>query len=473
MKQIMKVLKNMRLVLGLLIFSVLPSPLLDIAVPGFTPPVSAATVTFPDANLKTVIREAIGKPSGDISEADLLGLTSLHGEEAGIIDLTGLEYCIDLTHLYLYKNQIKVITPVQNLTKLELLLLGVNQIEDISPVQNLSNLTDLQLQVNQISDISPVQDLTNLHGLYLSFNQISDISPVQNLTNLTGLVLSYNQINDIQPLVDNTGLSSGDRVYLSNNPLNCYSISYLIPDLEAKGVIVEYFEYTPTDINGNGVPDACEMVEIDVSPLSLSFGNVKLGSSVMNCVTISSIGETVLTVDDIDFQVSSSGDYSIAFDPYLLPVSIPSGGILDIEIIYTPSTLGSSSAVLEIYSDDPDPDRTLIKVELSGTGVEAELPPLEQIADILEFFDMSVDDGTLVGDGPGRSAERRLKALRNMIEAAGDLIEDGLIEEACDQLRAAYHKTDGQPRPGDFVKGDAAWELADMIQDLMTSLECQ
>lgn len=105
------------------------------------------------------------------------------------------------------------------------------------------------------------------------------------------------------------------------------------------------------------------------------------------------------------------------------------------------------------------------------------LPPREQIANTLDFFDTSVDEGTLVGVGPGNSAEKRLMAIRNMIEAAGDLIGDGLFAEACQQLMDAYSKTDGlgdpPDSPPDFVEGEAAPELAGMILELMETLECQ
>lgn len=99
--------------------------------------------------------------------------------------------------------------------------------------------------------------------------------------------------------------------------------------------------------------------------------------------------------------------------------------------------------------------------------------PHVMIAETLEFFDASVEAGTLVGEGPGESAENRLIALRNMLEAASDLIEDGLIQEACQQLRDAYKKCDGQPKPPDFVTGEATEELAAMIQDVIDSLGCE
>jgi len=92
---------------------------------------------------------------------------------------------------------------------------------------------------------------------------------------------------------------------------------------------------------------------------------------------------------------------------------------------------------------------------------------------ILEFFDDSVDNGDLSGSGPGKSANNRLNALRNMVEEAGALIEGGFIAEACRQLMDAYKKTDGKPRPPDFVEGDAAPDLATMIQDLRAGLGCQ
>ena len=108
----------------------------------------------------------------------------------------------------------------------------------------------------------------------------------------------------------------------------------------------------------------------------------------------------------------------------------------------------------------------------SATVNLAEVPPLEQIANILEFFDQSVSDGTLVGNGPGNSARGRLNALRNMIEAAGNLIVNEDIEGACQQLQDAFNRTDGQFPPPDFVAGDAASELAILIQNLRSDLAC-
>jgi hypothetical protein len=102
-----------------------------------------------------------------------------------------------------------------------------------------------------------------------------------------------------------------------------------------------------------------------------------------------------------------------------------------------------------------------------------ELTPEEQIERILRFFDRAVDEGTLQGEGQGKSSQNRLNALRDMLEVAADLVEAGAYESACGQLMAAYQKTDGDPTPPDFVSGPAAPELAIMILELMDTLGCQ
>ena len=47
---------------------------------------------FPDPNLEAAIRDEIGKPTGNIYQSDLVGITDLNARDRGITDLTGLEY---------------------------------------------------------------------------------------------------------------------------------------------------------------------------------------------------------------------------------------------------------------------------------------------------------------------------------------------------------------------------------------------
>jgi hypothetical protein len=77
-----------------------------------------------------------------------------------------------------------------------------------------------------------------------------------------------------------------------------------------------------------------------------------------------------------------------------------------------------------------------------------------------------VADRSLVGDGDGASADGRLVAVRNTLEEAGDLIDAGLIDEACGQLRQVELQADGEPQPPDFVAGAAAAELLASVPPL-------
>jgi len=213
-------------------------------------------VTFPDTNLEAAIREAIDKPEGIIFTSDLDGLTSL--KTKGITDLTGLEYCNNLTELVLDYSRISDLTPLASLTNLTELRLWDNEISDIAPLENLTNLTQLELGYNQISDLSPLASLANLTKLYLNGNQISDISPLTNLTTLTQLELGRNQISDISPLANLTNLTRLDLGYnqisdlsplLSlpslktlhiryGNPLSETSLKVHIPQLKKRGVSI-------------------------------------------------------------------------------------------------------------------------------------------------------------------------------------------------------------------------------------------
>ncbi|MCW4012589.1 MAG: hypothetical protein NWF07_06305 [Candidatus Bathyarchaeota archaeon] len=98
-------------------------------------------------------------------------------------------------------------------------------------------------------------------------------------------------------------------------------------------------------------------------------------------------------------------------------------------------------------------------------------PTTPDIDDILAFFNDSVANQGLVGFGPGNSSKGRLDALRNMIEAAANLIGKGHIDEAYALLQNVYLRLDGNPQPPDFACGSAVSELVNMIQQLINSLE--
>ena len=131
-----------------------------------------------------------------------------------------------------------------------------------------------------------------------------------------------------------------------------------------------------------------------------------------------------------------------------------------------PAAVQPVADVLEINSNEG-----LNRVPIRGQGVA--LTPEDQIAEIVRLIDEAVADGTLRGGGPGRSGPGRLRALAKMIRVAQRLIEAGAYAQACDQLLQTLLRTDGNPRPPDFVTGPAASELAALIEKLRANIGCR
>ena len=250
---------------------------------------SAQNVEFPDANLAAAVRGALGLgATAPIPETDLEALTYLFASNAGITDLTGLEYATGLWDLYLPRNQVSDISRLASLTRLVNLDLDGNQISDISPLASLTRLETLDLSKNPISNFAPLAGLTaltslnllgtgfsnsdfahisllvnlmrlelsdneisaleglgafpNLIYLHLNGNQIRDITPLAGFTSLTQLYLSKNQITDLSPLAGLTGLT---WLYINSN-----QVSDLTPLTGLTGLLRLIICYNPfTDIS--------------------------------------------------------------------------------------------------------------------------------------------------------------------------------------------------------------------------------
>ncbi|MXZ09640.1 MAG: hypothetical protein F4Y79_09370 [Gemmatimonadetes bacterium] len=252
-------------------------------------------VVIPDANLRAVIAESLGKTSSEtITNSEMATLTRLDAPNKGVQDLAGLEFTTNLTTLdlgsekvngkyvnsnaisdlsplsnltslrtlslhdnsisdvsplsgltnlimlNLYDNSISDVSSLSGLTRLKVLMLSKNSISDVSSLSNLTRLRTLMLQRNNISDVSPLSDLTGLSLLQLAHNNISDVSPLSRLTGLKHLYLYNNSISDLAPLVANTRLRSGDVVNVRNNPLSTTSLNTHIPALQGRAVEVRF-----------------------------------------------------------------------------------------------------------------------------------------------------------------------------------------------------------------------------------------
>jgi hypothetical protein len=183
--------------------------------------VNAVEVVIPDANLEAVLRAKTEIPdTGPIMSEDLSMIQTLVGINKEIVDLTGLEYCVNLGELDL----------------------SINNISDIGPLAGLASLTKLYLTDNNISDISPLAGLTSLSWLHLIDNNISDVSPLGGLNELMLLALNSNSVSDISPL---SGLTSLEYLYILYNPLSYKAITEDIPILVDRGVNVFFTNRIP------------------------------------------------------------------------------------------------------------------------------------------------------------------------------------------------------------------------------------
>ena len=220
------------------------------------------SVVFADSNLESVVRQVLDRPHGRLTAEDVASLTLLKAEGKNIQSLAGLQHFTNLKWLNLMENQIADVGPLAGLTKLKSLNLKHNQIADIGPLAGLTKLQTLNLKGNQIADLGPLANLTKLKSLNLDKNnpirdlgplagltnlqtlhlgrKIKNVGPLAGLTNLDLLNIANNRIKSLAPLVANTGLSEGDEVHLTGNPLSDNAINKHIPALKARGVTVHF-----------------------------------------------------------------------------------------------------------------------------------------------------------------------------------------------------------------------------------------
>ncbi len=240
--------------------------------------VTDCEVQFPDPNLDAEIRWQIEKPNGPILASDLSAVISLEVFAPGgdIIDLHGLEYCVNLSLLNIGGGAVEDLTPlagivdlwafgvlvdhagflcnpdgprhdlpivdpspIAGLQNLGVLAFYPNPITDLTPLGSLSNLQALGLVCGEVEDITPLGGLSQLEMLSLAQNEISDLSPLAMILSLSFVHLGDNEISDVSPLVEYFSEGRYDEgVDLYGNPLSTTSCEVTIPILEGWGVPV-------------------------------------------------------------------------------------------------------------------------------------------------------------------------------------------------------------------------------------------
>jgi hypothetical protein len=204
----------------------------------------------------------------------------------------------------------------------------------------------------------------------------------------------------------------------------------------------------------------------DAYSTSFDFGPVAVGATSTTTVTVYNEEAEAVEVTGIAFAPEGCSYFSVVLrnDSML----IPGGGTLGIDVNFSPNEVGECSNLLRIWAGSPIPHT----VAFSGTGVVNRTLLEDKIQEILKYLDTHMK-----GKGPGNSAENRLNALRNMIEASAVLIKNGQNEAAWHKLSEIYQQADDFSDSMDFIDEGSTERiysentLAGLIKDLMTLLE--
>ena len=192
------------------------------------------SVSIPDVNLATVVRETLGlTPSDVLTTHAMQNLTTLDAPNRGITNLTGLEHAHNLRGLnlgteyvsgegHVNSNKVANFSVLKGLTQLAGLDLSFSSLSDVSLLSGLTQLRSLYLNHNNITDVSALKALTQLTYLGLNHNNITDVSALTALTQLTALYLNHNNITDVSALTALTQLT-----YLNLDQNNITDVSAL------------------------------------------------------------------------------------------------------------------------------------------------------------------------------------------------------------------------------------------------------
>ncbi len=197
---------------------VVPTSSVSLAVS--TGPETPVAVTVPDGGLADAIRSLLSlPPATPLTTAHLAALTTITINSAGVTDLTGLEYAVNLTNLYAADNALTSVAPLGGLVNLVNVYLGTNLLTDASPFAGMPVIAYLDLGNNQLTDTAPLAGLATLQELGLNFNQLTTLAPL-----VSGTVF--------------TAAAGPPRLYVSVNPFIADVCATQIPALEAAGITV-------------------------------------------------------------------------------------------------------------------------------------------------------------------------------------------------------------------------------------------
>src|SRR5437870_3825279 len=115
----------------------------------------------------------------------------------------------------------------------------------------------------------------------------------------------------------------------------------------------------------SGVSPQVQQMQLVISPSALSFGNISVGSSSTQTVTLINSGAASVTVSQA--RVSGTGFSNNGLTP---PLTLPPGQSSTLTVRFTPQAAGRVTGSLSVVSNDP---HSPTMIALNGAGDQAQL----------------------------------------------------------------------------------------------------
>ena len=130
------------------------------------------------------------------------------------------------------------ISPLKTLSSLRSIAFGGAQISDFAPLGSADRACQHRRDLLGDDDLDFLTTLVNLEELKAPQNAIADLAPLGNLSKLKSLSLNHNAVKDVTPLVSNAALTSGAKIDLTDNPIDCAEQAANLGNLVARGVTI-------------------------------------------------------------------------------------------------------------------------------------------------------------------------------------------------------------------------------------------
>src|SRR5262245_7144760 len=134
----------------------------------------AQEVLIPSEGLDAAIRDALHKPTGPLTQQDLLTLTNLNASDRSIFSLQGLEAARNLISLDLQSNFLENVSVPSTLTKLTTVDLSFSftAMRNCSFPNALTNLTRVLIKSCALTNLTLPNGLVSLVELNLAQNRL-------------------------------------------------------------------------------------------------------------------------------------------------------------------------------------------------------------------------------------------------------------------------------------------------------------